>query len=151
MLLSFIRKSIIDEAPKLVAYGIRSGLLRPPENPPYGCDDLQTSFACERETNQETQANERWVAMILSAAESFDVWWNREGVGMLPMTSKGAETRRVRRMCKTSWSNGEFTLKVELFNLSSEIKRRIEHGANCGGHLIYIQSKLDEILTANTK
>tara|TARA_B110000967_G_scaffold119437_1_gene122124 strand:- start:352 stop:513 length:162 start_codon:yes stop_codon:yes gene_type:complete len=37
-------------------------------------------------------------------------------------------------------------LKQAIRNLRNEVNCRIEHGANSGGHLDYVQNELDEIL-----
>jgi hypothetical protein len=38
------------------------------------------------------------------------------------------------------------SLKQEIRNLYSEVNCRVEHGAESGGHLEYVQEKLKEIL-----
>ena len=37
-------------------------------------------------------------------------------------------------------------IREAVWNLRSEVNCRIEHGAESGGHLDYVQRKLDEIL-----
>ena len=79
---------------------------------------------------------------------AFDVWWHNEGSGKPPLPGEDAETH-VRRICEIAWLNGTYIARAEILRLRTEVNCRIEHGSESGGHLEYIQSKLDAILMPN--
>lgn len=67
----------------------------------------------------------------------------------LPGMSSNDLEDHVRRICEIAWSNGAFKVREEIYVLRSEVNCRIEHGADSGGHLEYVENKLDSILSPN--
>jgi hypothetical protein len=101
---------------------------------------MQTDFLQPAASTESTLAAPSGLA--------FDVWWHNEGSGMPPLPGEDAETH-VHRICAIAWSNGAYKAREQLLNLRTEINCRIEHGAESGGHLEYVQATLDALLTPN--